>query len=219
MLGAVTTSRARGSDAGDGPTHKRLAPDARRAQLVRLGLQQIRSRPFDQVLIDDVTEAAGISKGLLFHYFPSKRDFLAAVIRAAAAELLAATQVDPEQPQADRLRAGLRAYIAYIEQQPSSYIAIARGAGSDEQLLEIFEDTRSTIVERITAQLDADPSPVLRLATRGWVAMVEEATFKWLEDRPCGRDELIEMLEMAALLVLPRARTLGAAPDADASAG
>jgi AcrR family transcriptional regulator len=184
---------------------QRLTPDARRAQLVRLGLERIKSHPFDHVLLDDVIETAGVSKGLLFHYFATKRDFLAAITRAAADELLAATEVDAGLSQQEQLRQGLEAYIDYIEQQPGSYVAIARGAGSDEQLFAIFEETRSALADRIVAGLTDSPAPVLRLAARGWIAMVEESTLMWLRDQGCSRDELIEMLEMAALRVLPAA--------------
>jgi AcrR family transcriptional regulator len=146
---------------------QRLTPDERRAQLVRLGLERIKSHPFDPVFIDDVIETAGISKGLLFHYFATKRDFLAAITREAAAELLAATDVDPSLPTPEQLRQGLDCYIAYIEQQAASYVAIARGAGSDEQLFAIFEETRSALADRIVAGLTDQPAPLLRLAARG----------------------------------------------------
>lgn len=184
---------------------QRLSPEERRGQLIALGLARLKSHPFDQDLIDEVVEAAGISKGLLFHYFPTKRDFLAAITREAAGELLAATEVDASLSQADQLRQGLDAYIGYIEQQPDSYAAIARSAGSDEQLLAIFEETRSALADRIVTSLSERPAPLLRLAARGWIAMVEEATLMWLRDQACARHQLIEMLEMAAIRVLPAA--------------
>jgi AcrR family transcriptional regulator len=49
----------------------RLEPSARRAQLVDVGLQMLGARPLEQVAIDDVAAAAGISRGLLFDYFPT----------------------------------------------------------------------------------------------------------------------------------------------------
>ncbi|HEX6420373.1 MAG TPA: helix-turn-helix domain-containing protein [Acidimicrobiales bacterium] len=67
----------------------RLDPERRRAQLVDLGRRMLSSRPLDQVAIDDIAAEAGISRGLLFHYFPTKRDFHVAVARSAAHDLLA----------------------------------------------------------------------------------------------------------------------------------
>jgi AcrR family transcriptional regulator len=75
----------------------RLDPDARRAQLVALGLRMLSTRPLDKVAIDDIAAEAGISRGLLFHYFPTKRDFHVAVARAAAADLLARTDIGSDR--------------------------------------------------------------------------------------------------------------------------
>ena len=73
----------------------RLSTDARRQQLVALGGEMFSERPFDDVSIDDIAAAAGISKGLLYHYFPSKRDFYIAVVRHSADEMEAITETDP----------------------------------------------------------------------------------------------------------------------------
>jgi AcrR family transcriptional regulator len=199
--------------ARDTPARRRLDPDARRAQLVQLGLQLIKQRPFDQVLIDEVIAAAGISKGLLFHYFPTKRDYQVAVIQAAADDLLATLRPDPELPVLEQLRHGIDAYVGYIEQQPASYTAIVRGAGSDDALLAVFEDTRDAIGELIIQGVTPDPTPLLRLGVRGWIASVEESTILWLRDRPCSRETLIELCFRAALTLLPMVDELTADPD------
>src|SRR3954469_5977575 len=81
----------------------RLSTDARREQLVALGIDIFSERPFDEVSIDGIAAAAGISKGLLYHYFPSKRDFYVAVIRSAADEMQALTEPDPALEPRDRL--------------------------------------------------------------------------------------------------------------------
>ena len=200
---------ARGtSGQSTGETRRRLGPEERRAQLITLGLELIKTRPFDQVLVDEVIRAAGISKGLLFHYFPTKRAYQAAVIRAAAAELLASLEPTADAPVDQQLRHGLDAYIRYIERNPASYLAIARGAGSDDQLLAIFEETRAAIVDLVVSRLDPAAPPLVRLAVRGWIAMVEEATFQWLTDRTCSRAVLVELLEQTALTALPIAQSL-----------
>ncbi len=67
----------------------RLSLDERRQQLLDLGLELFSQRPFEDISVEDIADAAGISRGLLYHYFPSKRDFYVAVVRVAAAELRA----------------------------------------------------------------------------------------------------------------------------------
>jgi AcrR family transcriptional regulator len=189
---------------------RRLGPDARRAQLVGVGLALMKEMPFDEVTAETVARAGGVSKGLVFHYFPATRDLQVAILRAATAELLADLDVGAGLPPDERLQVGLDAFVRYIEQHPGSYQAVVRRAGSDERLLAVFEDTRSAVVDIIAATLGvSELPPGLRLAIRGWIAMVEECVLHWLADRPVPREELVEFLRRAALTMLPDAIRLG----------
>jgi len=144
-----------------------------------------------------------VSKGLVFHYFPTTRDLHVAVLRSATEELVASLDVDPEATPGERLRLGVAAFVDYIEAQPSSYRAIARGAGSDAQLLEVFEETRARVVGIIerAAGLDALP-PGLLLAARAWIALVEESVLHWIGHGGLSREELVDFLHRAALTLL-----------------
>ena len=56
----------------DSRPRQRLTQDERRRQLLGIGLKMLTERPIQDVALDAVAEEAGISRGLLFHYFPSK---------------------------------------------------------------------------------------------------------------------------------------------------
>jgi len=192
--------------------NRRLGPDARRAQLVGVGLALMKNMAFDEVTAETVARAGGVSKGLVFHYFATTRDLQVAILRAAAAELLADLDVGAGLPPDERLRAGLEAFVRYIEQQPASYQAVVRRAGSDERLLAVFEDTRAAVVDIVAGALGVAELPAgLRMAVRGWIAMVEECVLHWLDGRPVPREELVEFLRRVALTMLPDALRLGAA--------
>src|SRR5687767_12287942 len=85
------------------PLNRRLDADARRRQLLEAGFQMIQTRPYSQVTADEVARAVGVSKGHVFHYFPTNRDLQVAVVRVAAAELLNRLNVDPDLPPEERL--------------------------------------------------------------------------------------------------------------------
>lgn len=195
------TSRA------EAPTRRRLGPSERHAELVAAGLALVKEASLDRLTAPDVARAAGVSKALVFHYFPTQRDLQAAVARAGAEELVAEfARLDPALAYGDRLAAGLLGFITYIEQQPTSYAALSRTSGSDPQLRAIFEETRERVVQIIADAVGIDePSPRLRLMLRGWIAMVEETTLHWLDERPMARDELIDLLTRAAFGLLPLA--------------
>jgi AcrR family transcriptional regulator len=196
------------------PLNRRLDPDARRRQLLEAGFEMIQTRPFTQVTADEVAKAVGVSKGLVFHYFPTNRDLQVAVVRVAAAELLSRLNVDPELPAEQRLGAGLDAFVTFIETQPANYLAVARSVGSDPALLAVFGETRAAVVDLILAAigLAGDPPPGLRIVFRGWIAMVEESVLHWLEGSPVSRDQLLGFLQRAAAAMLPDALVTFARP-------
>jgi AcrR family transcriptional regulator len=182
----------------------RLSTDARREQLVALGIDVFTDRPYDEVSIDDIAATAGISKGLLYHYFPSKRDFYVAVIRSAADEMQALTEPDPTLEPRERLAAALERYLEYVETHARGYATVLRaGIGSDPAVAEIVEEVRGAMVVRLLDDLPVtpageDPPVALRVAVRGWVGFVEAASLDWLEHGGLGRADLREML-IAAL--------------------
>ena len=190
----------------------RLDLDARREQLMRVGLELFSTNSYDAVSIDEIAARAGISKGLLYHYFPSKREFYVAGVREAAAQLREIVEPDPALPPPERLRVSLEAYLDYVEHHAEGYIALMRGGiGSDAEVREIVEESRGVIVDRSIADLplESEPTPLLRLAMEGWVGYVEATSLTWLERRTVPRESLRELLFNTFLVVV------GAAVQAD----
>lgn len=180
---------------------RRLAREARRLQLLDLAVGIVSDVGLDKLSAETVSRAAGVSKALVFHYFPSNRDLQVAVVREAAQNLLASLDVDPSKTPDERLRAGVDAFIDFIEADPTTYQSVARGAGSDPALLEVFEETRHGVVALIAAAIglrEGELPPGLRLAVRSWIALVEESVLHWLDGEPVPRAELVEFLHRAA---------------------
>ena len=164
----------------------RQTVDARRAQLIAQGLAFFGTRPYDGVSIDDIAAAAGISKGLLYHYVPTKRDYYAAVLEAAAGDLMSQTDVDPALGPEARMRAGLEAYLDFVKARGPAYVALMRGGiGSDPVIAGILDRVRGHFVDTIVKDLPPHPRPrALRVLLRGWVGFVEVTSLAWLESAP-----------------------------------
>lgn len=189
----------------------RLEPEARRAQLIELGLEMLATCPLERLSTDDVATAAGISRSLLFHYFPTKRDFLVALVRAASRALLDATDTDPALPSSDRLRLGLEAYVAFVSGNSEVFIALVRGAaGSDDELRGEADRARAEFAARVLDGLgqDGPGSSVVALAATGWVALTEQVVVTWLGERAAapgtGLDpaELVDFLQAALVGIM-----------------
>jgi AcrR family transcriptional regulator len=191
----------------------RLQVDERRAQLLSLGMELFSSHSFDELSVDDISRAAGISKGLIYHYFESKRGFYVACIRASAEQLRARTDLAAADNPLDQLRAGLDAYLGYVEVHAHAYVTLFRGGiGFDPEVGQIVEETRQHFVQRMLEKLDpgAAKLPRVRNALRGYVGFVEAAAMDWADHHDVDRDRLLELLVTMAEQTV---RSVGAAPE------
>ena len=183
------------------PRRTRLGPAQRRAQLIERGLDLLTERPLEQISVEEVAERAGVSRGLLFHYFASKHDYHVELVRCVGRDLVEYTAPDEDLEPLEMLRGTLVAYVDYVTQRRDMYVSILRGATSgDPDMRAVFEDTRTAMVERTVAHLPAiglEPTPAVRLAVRGWVAFVEETTIAWLREPELTRDEFIDLVVAA----------------------
>ncbi|MFI6315796.1 TetR/AcrR family transcriptional regulator [Nocardia fusca] len=184
----------------------RLSPDERKTQLITLGVKMLGERAIEDISVSEIADRAGISRGLLFHYFPTKQDFQLEVVRHANAELLARVVPDPTLSLFDMLRDSVGRYIDYVSENRTSYLALLRGpTSSSPELVGLVEQTRRAIVDIILDQVPLSEQereqPRLLLVVRGWVAFTEETTLSWLSEESVTRDELTELL-VESLLVL-----------------
>ena len=193
----------------------RLDPAQRREQLIELGVKMMSERGLDRISVEEIAEEAGISRGLLFHYFATKRDFHLAIVTHSTEEMLARTEPLQGLHPIATLRDAMERYVDYVTENRDSYLSLLRGSASaDPDMVAVFEWSRTTIVERILGNL---PIPVeidsgeLALAVRGWIAFVEEATISWLRDpQQVSRETLIELQVRAlpAVALGPDAATM-----------
>ncbi|MGY3556688.1 TetR/AcrR family transcriptional regulator [Williamsia sp. R60] len=191
----------------------RMSPQARRDQLISHGLRMLDNRALDQVSVEEVAEAAGVSRALLFHYFESKQDFLVALTTEQSRRMLARTEPDLSLGDPIEIaRASLAQYIDYVSANRSAYLAILQGSGaSDPAMREVAEHTRTVMAERVLSLaelLDLTRTPLIELAVHGWVTFTEQVTVRWLQDSVgVDRDALVELITRA----LPLIATLAAA--------
>ncbi len=183
-------------------TRTRLSADERRSQLLDLGVRLLATRSVDELSIDVLAEEAGISRGLLYHYFGNKHDFHEAVVRRAADDLIAQTAPPPAGEALDRMMASMTAYLDYVEANYEGYLSLVRGAaGGNETLRQIYDEALSVLTDRIfdeDAQGDLVPdTPLTRFVVRGWAVMAEELVLTWAapdHDSEVTRDQLLAVI-------------------------
>lgn len=177
-------------------SYTRLAPEERERQLLELGQQLFTRYSYDELSMAKIAREGGISKSLLFHYFPTKRRFFEATLRQAAEELALRTEPDPDLPPFEQLAGSLDAFLTWIEEYPEAYANLMRSATSVAEVRELIGEVRDRTAARILAGLHAHgpPPPAMRTAVRAWLWYMDGACLDWIEHRDLEREELRNLL-------------------------
>jgi AcrR family transcriptional regulator len=178
-----------------GPSYKRLDVDERRRQLLERGAELFTSHRYDELSMSRIASEAGISKSLLYHYFPSKQAFFEATLGAWAEELRARTEPDPDLSPLEQLTASLGAFLGLIEENSVAYANLIGSATSTPEIRDLVDQVRRQTAERILAGIYPDsPPPKARTAVSGWLWFMDGACLDWIEHRDIDRTELRDLL-------------------------
>lgn len=175
---------------------RRLSTDERREQLLRVGARLFAERPYDEVAIERLAEDAGVSRGLLYHYFPTKRDFFAAVVRSEGERLRYLIRPDPTLPAAAQVDAALDGYLGYAREHAHGFRALYRAAADgDPAVREAYHANLAALERRILDSLQSGPEPsdTLRIAVRGWLALVATVCLEWLDQPELPQERVREL--------------------------
>ena len=186
----------------------RMTPEDRRRQLVAIGLRKFVERPVQDLSLDEVAAEAGVSRGLLFHYFPTKTDYHRAVVEAARRRVARNVSPDPGVVGDPAVRQVVERFLDQVARRRESYVAlvlgrapIARSAG-DEGPGGVREEVATLVLAATALPVDAGP------VVHGWVAYLEERALQWSAlapiERDAGRAGLVDHCTRAlALLTAP----------------
>ena len=192
------------------PAYTRLENDERRRRLLELGARLFTEHAYDEISMAQIAREAGISKALLYHYFPSKQDYFMATLAGGAEELRARVEPDPALPPAEALASALDAYLAWIEDNSEAYAKLFRSAAGVPEVRALVDGVRAGTADRILAGLDATDNPRARIAVHGWLWFMDGACLDWIAHRDLTRGEIHGLLLgtlagalLAAGVVLP----------------
>jgi AcrR family transcriptional regulator len=176
------------------PAYTRLENDERRRRLLELGTRLFTEHAYDEISMAQIAREAGISKALLYHYFPSKQDYFMATLAGGAEALRARVEPDPSLPPAEALASALNAYLAWIEDNSEAYAKLFRSAAGVPEVRDLVEAVRVGTADRILVGVGATDNPRARIAVHGWLWFMDGACLDWIAHRDLTRGELHGLL-------------------------
>ncbi|MFJ8583463.1 TetR/AcrR family transcriptional regulator [Streptomyces sp. NPDC093595] len=197
---------------------RRMGVEERRRQLIGVALELFSRRAPEDVSIDEIAAAAGISRPLVYHYFPGKQSLYEAALRRAADELAARFEEPHEGPLGARLLRVMERFFTFVDEHGPGFSALMRGGPAVPAAADcpravsptnaIIDDVRQAAYEQILAHLGVtDPPARLELVVRSWVSLAESTALLWLDGRRIPRAELERQLvhDFAALMAVSAA--------------
>ncbi|AEN09551.1 MULTISPECIES: TetR/AcrR family transcriptional regulator [unclassified Streptomyces] len=172
---------------------RRMGVDERRAQLIGVALELFSDRSPDDVSIDEIAAAAGISRPLVYHYFPGKQSLYEAALGRAADELAGRFLEAHEGPLGARLLRVMGRFFDFVEEHGPGFSALLRGgpSGGSSSADAMIDGVRQAAYGQILSHLQVTSPPArLELVVRSWVSLAETTALLWLDGRRIPRAEL-----------------------------
>ncbi len=196
-MAAATSTPKRGA---------RLEPDERRKQILAAARKLFNDRDYSAVSADEIAAQAGVARGLINHYFGTKRELYVEVVRELVRvppppvpEYVQGTT--PEQ----RVAVSVDNWLEMVWRNRETWLASVSGAGlgSEDEIGSIFEEAREQAATQMIAVLGlgngAGAAPEVQAVFRAYGGMAEAATVQWLKHGRLDRDQVAELLNRAAL--------------------
>ncbi|WP_189307104.1 TetR/AcrR family transcriptional regulator [Streptomyces cinerochromogenes] len=198
---------------------RRMGVEERRQQLIGVALDLFSRRSPDEVSIDEIATAAGISRPLVYHYFPGKLSLYEAALKRASEDLASRFAEPHEGPLGARLLRVMGRFFDFVDEHGPGFSALMRGGpavtvGGAHSMSHVsatnalIDSVRQAAYDQILSHLGVtEASPRLELVVRSWISLAESTALIWLDGRRIPRAELETQLvhDFAALAAVSAA--------------
>jgi AcrR family transcriptional regulator len=161
-------------------------------------------KPYDTVSMDDVANDIDVTKGLLFYYFPTKRDLYLAIIEQFSNAMSDVIRVEASTPPQQMLAHLLDVYLDFAENSEPAYRTLMSGGlGNDPVAAEFVRTHRAHFRAHLVNIVAPDgvETPLLRTALEGFLSFMEGATLDWLSQRTYKRSQLHALITAASVTI------------------
>lgn len=179
---------------------RRLAPDDRRRQLIDAAVEVFAERAPDDVRMDELAAAAGVTRNLLFHYFDGKAQLFRAAVAEAISRLAARHDTSADRPLDEKVPANLGRWLDAMESADPAIRLVRRANSSDDpEVAALISAAREALVRAIALNHlgDDDPPAGVIGALLAYIALAERLNVAWLEEGMLERADVERILAAA----------------------
>jgi AcrR family transcriptional regulator len=191
------------------PRYSRLEPDERRDLILGAARRVfVRSNP-DAASTAEVAREAGVTRGLVHHYFGTKRELYLAVVADLAATLPELVRTDvAELPVDQMVDANVTSWLDSVERDRDLWLALlgVEVVGRDPEIEAIMSAARDAVIDRMAGNQarGAEPTPELRLVLRVFLGAAEAAAREWAMHERASREQVHAVLKGTLLAMVGR---------------
>jgi AcrR family transcriptional regulator len=189
------------------PRRKRLEPDERREQILVCAMRLFGEHPYAAVSTTELARQAGVARGLINHYFGTKRDLYLEVVRRLVTIPRFAIAQLPDGPLDIRVAAAVDWFLDGVSRNSKAWLAATGGWDTDVEgiLTEADETAADRLLEAMGLAADAAE---LRAMARSYFSMVKSACREWLVRENLSHEQVRVLLTTTLLTLIREAPRL-----------
>lgn len=176
-------------------TARRLEPDERREQILQCAVRLFGERPYSAVSTTELANEAGVTRGLLHHYFGTKRGLYLEVVRRMLFVPKVTDKVIPEID-GDPIEAAVDWFLDSVSDHGKTFVAVwgAEGLGDDPEIARILADADDLAAKKVLATLGIAAGERERALVRAYGGLVKGAVREWVREETLTRDQVRQVL-------------------------
>ncbi|MDT4918910.1 MAG: hypothetical protein QOH89_3610 [Pseudonocardiales bacterium] len=187
------------------PRWRRLEPDARREQILDCAVRLFGERPYAAVSTADIARGAGVARGLLNHYFGTKRDLYLEVVRTLVMLPELDDAIAATGPLRARVQRSVEWFLDVVSVHARTFVAVtgAEGVGDDPEIERILAAADDAAARKVleTVGLDADVDEH-RAVIRAYGGLVKAAVREWVRGQTLTRSQVQLLLSQALITIV-----------------
>jgi AcrR family transcriptional regulator len=187
------------------PRWRRLEPDARREQILECATRLFGERPYAAVSTTDIAREAGVARGLLNHYFGTKRDLYLAVVR----KLVLLPEIDDVEVQTGPLKTRVQRsvdwFLDVVSVHAKAFVAVtgAEGVGDDPEIERILAEADDRAAGKVLQTVGLAPDvDGHRAVIRAYGGLVKAAVREWVRGETLTREQVHLLLSQALITIV-----------------